>query len=116
MCVNSEAEVRQAGGSAAQIPGVLCVKHFEPHVGKFFRFKGARHTLALDRVVRESENPLRAGERGPFTLIFSGPRESEVLREGLYDCEIDDGPSFSLYVAPIHTVAPERQEYQAVFN
>ena len=45
----------------------------------------------LDRVIRENENPFRSGERRPFTLIFRGPKEREVLPEGLYDCEIDGG-------------------------
>jgi hypothetical protein len=116
MSVSSEAEARQVDEATSQAPDVLCAKHFEPHIGKVFRFKDTRHALALDRVIRENENPFRSGERQPFTLIFRGPRERDVLPEGLYDCEIDGGPSFSLYVAPIHTPAPDRQEYQAVFN
>jgi hypothetical protein len=116
MSLSSETEARQVGEGASQVADVLCVKHFEPHVGKIFRFMETRHALVLDRIVRESETPLRAGERGPFTLIFRGAKERDVLQEGLYDCEIDGGPSFGLYVAPIHTPAPDRQEYQAVFN
>jgi hypothetical protein len=116
MRMNSEAGARQINESAAQTPDLLSVKHFEPHVGEVFRFKDTRHSLVLARVVTESENPYRAGERRPFTLIFSGPKEREALREGLYDCGVDDGLVFSLYVAPIHTPAPDRQEYQAVFN
>src|SRR5271154_7020729 len=99
MGVNSETETHE---STAPNAAMLCVEHFERHVGKIFRFKDTRHALVLDRVIRESENPFRSGERRPFTLIFRGPREREVLREGLYDCEIDGGPSFNLYVAPIH--------------
>jgi hypothetical protein len=116
MSVSSETEARQVDEVASQIPDPLCAKHFEPHVGKIFRFKHTRHALTLDRVIRENENPFRSGERRPFTLIFRGPRERGVLPEGLYDCEIDGGQGFSLYVAPIHTPAPDRQEYQAVFN
>ncbi len=110
MAVETEAE------ALAGIPDMLRVEHFEPYVGKVFRFKGERHALPLNRIVRENENPFRSSERPPFTLIFSGPKERDVLREGLYACEIDGGPSCSLYVAPIHTPAPDRQEYQAVFN
>jgi hypothetical protein len=113
MGVSSEAETHESTAPNAAAP---CVEHFEPHVGKTFHFRDTHHALVLDRVIRENENPFRSGERRPFTLIFRGPKEREVLPEGLYDCEIDGGPSFNLYAAPIQTPAPERQEYQAVFN
>jgi len=55
-------------------------------------------------------------KRRPFILIFRGPKEHRYLPDGLYDCEIDGGPTYRMYVNPIHTPEPDRQEYQAVFS
>ena len=38
------------------------------------------------------------------------------MREGLYVLEVEDGPSFMLYVIPVHTPARDRQDYQAAFS
>ena len=54
--------------------------------------------------------------RKPFTLIFRGPKETDVMPEGLYECEFEGGPSYSLYVIPIFTPQPGRQDYQSAFN
>jgi hypothetical protein len=48
-------------------------------------------------------------------LIFRGPA-GDLLREGLYVLEVEGGPSFELYVIPVHTPARDRQDYQAAFN
>jgi hypothetical protein len=95
---------------------VLTAEDFEPHVGKTFRFKGTRHAFPLDRISRY-DKPLPPGlKRRPFILIFRGPKERDVLPEGLYACDVEGGPSYSFYVMPIFTPQPDRQEYQAVFN
>jgi hypothetical protein len=73
LTAKDEGEKREA----AETPALLTAAHFEPHVGKPFRFQGARHVLTLDRVIAEGE--ARAGLRRPFTLIFSGARERDVL-------------------------------------
>jgi hypothetical protein len=87
---------------------------FLPHVSRTFAVKGGRHTIVLSRV----EQP-RPGDRGdfrdPFLLIFRGP-PGDVLPEGLYTFEVEGGPSFELYVMPIHTHARDRQDYQSSFN
>jgi hypothetical protein len=86
---------------------------FTPHLNKLFRFKG--HQLRLATVdVQDLSNPA-SESRKPFTLIFHGPR-GDVMPEGLYEAEVEDGARFELYVIPIHTAARERQDYQAVFN
>ena len=36
--------------------------------------------------------------------------------KGIYQCEIEGGPTHQIYVNPIHTPQPEWQEYQAVFT
>jgi len=95
---------------------LLQVKHFKPHVGKNCRFKGTRHSFPLVKVLSDRKRLPDYVKRRPFTLIFQGPKEQEVLPEGIYDCEIDGGPTYSLYVIPIHTPAPDHQDYQAVFN
>jgi hypothetical protein len=92
------------------------IEHFTPHVGKIFRFKNHHHRLLLERI-DSNDRPLPAGvTRRPFLLIFRGPKEREVLPEGLHECEIDGGPTLALYVMPIHTPQPDRQHYQASFN
>ena len=57
----------------------------------------------------------KGAPRPPFTLIFSGP-PGDVLREGLYTLEVEGGPSFDLYVIPVHTPVLGRQDYQVAIN
>lgn len=88
---------------------------FTPHVGGLFRFDGWHGALRLavvepGRVAGASPTP-----RTPFTLIFHGPR-GDILREGLHTAETETGARFTFYIMPIHTPAPDRQEYQVVFN
>jgi hypothetical protein len=92
-------------------------EHFRPHVGKSFRVRGGRHdlTLADVSVPVVSEAELRVRRRRPFTLIFKGP-VADVLREGVYTFEIEGGSAFEFYIMPIHTLARDRQNYQAAFN
>ena len=89
---------------------------FAPHVNKAVRFRGWGGTLRLASI-RLAPEGSDAPElmRPPFAVIFHGPRH-EILPEGLYVADIEDGPSFEFYIAPVHTPAPDRQDYQAVFN
>jgi hypothetical protein len=88
---------------------------FTPHVNKDFRFEGRPQALRLAAIdTAESPNQPQ-DQRKPFTLIFQGVK-GEVMPEGLYTAEADGGARFELYVMPIHTPAPDRQDYQAVFN
>lgn len=95
--------------------GRLTHEAFEPHLKKLFRFKGARPALRLEQVEVKDHAPLPGLDYNAFSLIFSGPRDA-VLPEGLYTAEVEGGPSFEFYIMPIHTVARDRQDYQAVFN
>jgi hypothetical protein len=88
---------------------------FLPHVDKPFRVKGGRHVLTLTHVDMPAGAHLEGAPRPPFNLIFSGP-PGDILREGLYTLEIEDGPSFDLYVMPVQTPQLGRQDYQAMFN
>lgn len=95
---------------------ILVAEHFRPHAGKTVRFKGTPYVFTLDRV-EGGDGPVPSGYvRSPFVIIFRGPSKSDVMASGMYDCEIEDGPVFSLHVMPIHTPAPDRQEYQSVFS
>jgi hypothetical protein len=94
----------------------LKIENFKPHVGKTVRFKGTRYALQLDRILSDRKRLPKWVKRRPFVLIFVGPREDDVLPEGIYECEIDGGPVYQVYVNPIHTPDPSRQEYQSVFN
>jgi hypothetical protein len=88
---------------------------FTPHLNKLFRFEGRHHQLRLATVEVGDTPNLPPDLRKPFILIFHGPR-GDVMPEGFYAAEVEDGARFELYIVPIHTVVPERQDYQAVFN
>jgi len=94
---------------------MLQIEHFKPHVGKTVRFKGTRFAFPLERIIVDRKRS-KGLKRKSFMLIFRGPKEREHLPEGLYDCEIENGPTYPIYVAPVHTPEPDRQDYQAVFN
>jgi hypothetical protein len=96
---------------------LLKAEHFLPHVDKIFRVKGGHLALILVRVdrPRREDGELGIGHRQPFNLIFRGP-PGDLLHEGLYTLDVEDGPSFELYVIPIHTTARDCQNYQAPFN
>ena len=99
------------------MPELYAPEHFLPHVNKIFRVQRSQHALTLVRVEtrRREEWELEMGVRDPFNLIFRGP-VGDLLPEGLYTLEVEDGPAFELYVIPIHTPARDRQNYQAAFN
>jgi hypothetical protein len=86
------------------------VEHFGPHVAKVFRVHGGEHALTLNEMQTHPLSQAQANVlwRQPFTLIFKGPPGS-VLPEGMYTLDVDGGPSFELYVMPIHTPTPDWQ-------
>ena len=95
----------------------LIIDHFQPHVGKIFRFKGTRYAMPLHRIQTNPGEEVPPGmKRKPFILIFRAPKEPEHMPEGRYECEVEDGPAYWIYVMPIMTAQPDLQEYQAVFN
>lgn len=95
---------------------ILTIEHFKPHAGKTVRFKGTKYAFVLDRIEGESGPPPKGYERGPFLLIFRGSSKNDVMPGGLYECEIEGGPIYSLYVMPVHTDRADCQEYQSAFN
>jgi hypothetical protein len=92
----------------------LSAQTFLPHVDKRFRVRGGRHVLTLIQVDASAQHA-KGAPRPPFSLIFSGP-PGDVLHEGLYALEVEDGPVFDLYLMPIQTRVLGRQDYQAAFN
>jgi hypothetical protein len=88
---------------------------FAPHVNKLFRFRGRHNVLRLAVVDVTAQPSFPGQQRKPFLLIFHGPR-GDVLPEGMYTAEIENGPIIEFHIMPIHTVAPDRQDYQAIFN
>lgn len=88
---------------------------FTPHVGGMFRFDGWHGALRLVVVETGRVTGAPPATRAAFTLIFHGPR-GDILREGLHTAEAETGDRFTFYIMPIHTPAPDRQDYQAVFN
>lgn len=96
---------------------LLSAEHFRPHLAKIFRVQGGQFGLTLTEVKMTSVPPSQSGlfPRQPFQLIFRGPSH-EVLPEGFYTFEVEDGSAFEFHVMPIHTPARDRQDYQAVFN
>lgn len=95
---------------------LLTIDDFKPHVGKTFHFKGTRFAFALDRIISDRRRLPKGMKRRPFILIFRGPKERDYLPDGIYDCEVEGGPTYSMYVNPVQTPEPDRQEYQAVFS
>lgn len=114
--MNTDSEAGEGGEIAAEARELLLIEHFVPHVGKIFRFTGTRYAFPLDRIDSDPRELPSWVVRRPFTLIFRGPAEREVLPAGIYECEIEGGPTYSIHVAPIHTPRPDRQDSQAVFN
>ena len=98
------------------MPELLQIADFKPHVGKIFRFKGTRYALPLDQIISNKRRVPKGIKRRPFTLIFRAPRTQDHLPEGFYESEVENGPTFTLYVIPVHTFEPEFQDYQVVFN
>lgn len=88
---------------------------FLPHLGKEFRFSGWHGVLTLEKVDVRQDRAMPNRTTPPFSAIFHGPR-GDVLPEGLYEAKAGDAPGLSFYIMPIHTRAPDRQDYQAVFN
>jgi hypothetical protein len=95
---------------------MLTPDDFRPHVNKTVRVRGGHHAFTLTKVDAPDFGPSTPGaRRSPFNLLFTGP-PNDLLREGFYTLEVDDGPSFELYVIPIYTPVRDRQDYQAPFN
>jgi hypothetical protein len=94
---------------------ILTAQDFVDHVGKKLSPNGRHPVLRLVSVETASWPGWESMARQPFTLILSGPPE-DLLQEGLYDVAVEGGPDFALYIAPIHTVTFDRQDYQATFN
>jgi len=99
----------------------LTADTFAPHLGAAFRVEGGRHVLSLSEVERLENQPGHGDPAyQPFVLIFSGP-PGDVLAEGMHTLTRETGAlegeaAYDLYLIPVHTPAPGRQDYQAVFN
>jgi hypothetical protein len=91
---------------------ILTAAHFAPYRGGAFQVEGWPHPLLLREI---HESPGGAGFRAPFNLVFQGPRH-DLLAEGLRRMAAVDGPAFELYLMPVSTPEPDRQDYQAAFN
>jgi hypothetical protein len=89
--------------------------HFEPLVDKTVRFGGTHFIMKLIKIIK-GEKFVAAAKRDPFILIFRAPKESVYMTEGIFACAFEDGPTYEMYVSPIHTTEKEWQDYQAVFN
>ena len=93
----------------------LTVEDFKPYEGRTVRLKDFDFTLKLS-AVEGGDGPLQPGStRAPFLLVLSGPKQP-LVRPGSYMCDIEDGPSYELFLLPIHTAAADRQDYQSVFG
>ncbi|MFI5020212.1 MAG: DUF6916 family protein [Alphaproteobacteria bacterium] len=93
----------------------LSCDDFTPHVERSFKVAGGHHTLVLVSATPLESAARPADARGAFILIFRGP-PGDVLPEGTHTLEAEDRTSFTFHIIPIHTPAPDRQDYQVVFN
>ena len=59
----------------------LLIDHFQPHVGKIFRFKGTRYALPLtaSRPILRRRVP-QGMKRKPFILIFARRKSPSTCR------------------------------------
>lgn len=94
-------------------PVALTAELFARHLGQAFRVDGGPHVLTLTKVEASPKEDWQT--RAPFLLLFSGP-PADVVAEGMRTIALDDGTAYDLYLIPVHTPAPGRQDYQAVFN
>jgi hypothetical protein len=97
-------------------PIALTAALFDPHVDQAFRIQGGHHVLTLDKVEPIAIQPWhRDMGLTPFVLMFSGV-PGDILAEGMHTIALEDGSAYTMYLIPVHTSAPGRQDYQAVFN
>jgi len=95
---------------------VLTADTFVPHQGASFKVEGGRHVLSLSEIERLEAEPGHGNpDFQPFVLLFSGP-PGDVLAEGMHTLQAEGGGAYDLYLIPIHTPEPGRQNYQALFN
>jgi hypothetical protein len=92
---------------------VVSADMFRPHIGEAVLLPGG-HKLTLVSVDEHSAK-VSGGPRAPFSLILRGVAQP-IVPEGLHRLTLEDGPSFELYLIPIHTPSRDRQDYQIVFN
>jgi hypothetical protein len=88
---------------------------FAPFLGRRFDLEGQRVVLHLASIDLKPGQVATGSQRTPFILVLHGPA-GDVVPEGMFRAQIEDGPVTDLYIMPIHTLVPNRQEYQAVFN
>ncbi len=88
-----------------------------PHVNKTVRIDGFPHALTIVEVTVRQQGAAEIALKlpRPFTVIFRGA-PGDVLAEGLHTLNVEDGPTFTMHVIPIHTPQRDRQDYQAIFN
>ncbi|HEY1707111.1 MAG TPA: hypothetical protein VGG10_02520 [Rhizomicrobium sp.] len=94
---------------------ILTIQDFAPYAGRNVLLKDFDFTLKLSAVEGVEHAPPPGVARTPFLLIFSGPK-NPLVRPGMYMCVIADGPTYELYLSPIHTPDKDRQDYQSSFN
>jgi hypothetical protein len=88
---------------------------FTPLIGRQFDFVGQHLSLRLASVDTGRPYSMAGTLHTPFTLIFHGPA-GDLLPEGMLRASVAGGALFDVYIMPIHTLAPGRQDYQVVFN
>lgn len=78
---------------------LLIFEDFAPHVGKLVHFKGTPYSFPIHRMEGQGGEPPPGLKRTFFQVIFRGPKSTDYMREGMYQCEIEGGPTYELYVA-----------------
>ncbi len=94
----------------------LTAETFAPHVGASFQVEGGHHVLSLSEVERLQKEPGLSDQYAPAVRAGVQRSPGDVLAEGMHTIKVEDGTAYDLYLIPIHTPEPGRQDYQAVFN
>jgi hypothetical protein len=93
----------------------LTHQQFAPYVGQRFHFEGHHLTLLLRSADPQPQFAAPGAARVPFSLFFEGPA-GDILPAGHYRAAVQAGPVVEFHISPIHTLARDRQDYQAAFN
>ncbi len=93
----------------------LRAEDFAPFVRKPFQPISVPVPLLLVSLKRAAQPSLTAVQRYPFSLILRGP-PGTVVPEGLYRFLADGLQTFELYLAPVHTLSRDHQDYQIAFD
>jgi hypothetical protein len=94
----------------------LTLQTFEICLNHKFRLEHEKGDLEVELIEcrKISSSGLPPGQREPFSLMFSGPRQP-VLPQGIYRFSCEQLGSFEIFIVPVGSGSSGTQ-YQAIFS